>query len=150
MEKKSQNNIFSNSIRSNRFEVGELSNLHGMLPLGQHNRGNPRVAVWVLSTTPNKAINREPRRVATGATAAPTDTDHSTACPGGGSSKKIMAVARTIVPPARSAKRDENHAIDSKYRGKSQDFHSFIAVADPCVTFKFPPPTQEKPRVIAS
>ena len=74
--------------------------------------------------------------MATGATAAPTDTDHSTACPGGGSSKKIMAVAKTIFPPARSVKRDENHAIDPKYSGKSQDFDSCIAVADPCVAFK--------------
>ena len=91
----------------------------------------------MLSTTPNEAINREPLREATGATAAPTDTDHNTACPGGGSPKKIMAVARAIFPPARSAKRDKNHAIDPKYRGKpkSQDFDSSIAVADPCVAF---------------
>ena len=79
---------------------------------------------------------REPQRVATGATTAPTDTDHSTAFPGGDSSKKIMAVASTIFPPARSAKRDENQAIDPKYRGKAQDFESCIAVAVPCVAFK--------------
>ena len=35
-----------------------------------------------------------------------------------------MAVASTIFPPARSAKRDENQAIDPKYRGKYQDFDS--------------------------
>ena len=75
------------------------------------------------------------KTVATGATAAPTDTDYSTAYPDGGSSKKIMAVASTIFPPARSAKRDENQAIDPKHRGKSQDFDSCIAVADPCVAF---------------
>ena len=46
------------------------------------------IAVWALSTTPNEAINREPQRVTTGATTAPTDTDHSTAYPGGGSSNK--------------------------------------------------------------
>ena len=94
------------------------------------------IAVWALSTTPNETINREPHRVATGATAAPTDTDHGTAYPGGGSSKKIMAVAITISPPARSAKRDENQGIDPKHRGKAQDFDSCIAVAVPCVAFK--------------
>ena len=39
--KKSQQALFSNSIGSNRFEVGELFNLHGMFPLGQHPRDNP-------------------------------------------------------------------------------------------------------------
>ena len=87
------------------------------------------IAVWALLTTPNEAINREPHRVATGATAAPTDTDHSTACPVGGSSKKIMAVAIIIFPPARSAKRHESQGIDPKHRGKAQDFESCIAVA---------------------
>ena len=51
------------------------------------------VALWALSATATKAINREPQRVATGATAALTATDHSTAYPAGGASKKIMAVA---------------------------------------------------------
>ena len=77
------------------------------------------IAVWMLSTTPKEAINREPHRVATGATATPTDTDHGTAYPGGGSSKKNMAVASPIFPPARSAKRDENQAIDPKHKGKA-------------------------------
>ena len=64
------------------------------------------IALLAILTIPNEAIDREPPlRVAPGATAAPTDTDHSTAYPGGGSSRKIMAVARTIFPPARSAKR---------------------------------------------
>ena len=85
-----------------------------------------------LSTIPNEAINREPQRVATWATAAPTDTDHRTAYLGG-SSKKIMAVASTVFPPGRSVKRDENQAIDPKYRGKAPDFDSCIAVAVPCV-----------------
>ena len=78
------------------------------------------VAIWALTTTPNEAINRETNRVATGATAAPTGTDHSTAYPGGGSSAKIMAVASTIFLPARSAKRDENQAIDAKQRKSSR------------------------------
>ena len=71
--------------------------------------------------------------MATGATAAPTDTDYSKAVAPG---RKIMAVVSTIFQPARSAKRDENQAIDPKYRGKAQDFDSFIAVAVPCVAFK--------------
>ena len=70
------------------------------------------IDVWALSTTPNKATNREPQRVATGTTAAPTDADHSTAYPGGGSPKKNIAVASTMFPPARSAKRGKNQAID--------------------------------------
>ena len=79
--------LVSNSIGSNRFEVGELSNFARHVPTGPT---SPRqsIAVWALSTIPNEAINREPQRVATGATAAPTDTDHSTAYPGGSSSKK--------------------------------------------------------------
>ena len=62
-----------------------------MFTLGQRPRGNPS-AVRVLSKTKIEAINREPQRVATGATAAPTPTNHSTAYPGGGTSKEIMAV----------------------------------------------------------
>ena len=135
MNNKSQNTLFFNSIGSNRFEAGEVR-----IQLARHVPTGPipprqSIALWALSTIPNEAINRAPLRVATGATAAPTNTDHSTACPGVGSSKQIMAVARTIFPPARSAKRDENHAIDPKYRG-SQDFDSCIAVADPCVAFR--------------
>ena len=132
---KSQKTLLSNSIGSNRFAVGELSKFAWHLPTAST---SPRqsIAVWALSTIPNEAIDRESQRVATGATAAPTDTDRSIAYPGGGSSKKIMAVASTIFPPARSAKRDENQAIDPKYRGKAQDFESCIAVAVPCVAFK--------------
>ena len=135
LKKKSQNTYFP--IRSDRIDSkwGSLSNMHGMFPLGQHPRGNPSL-FGVEWTTTNEAINREPQRVATGATAAPTDTDHSRAYPGGGSSKKIMAVASTIFPPARSAKRDENQAIDPKHRGKAQDLDSCIAVTVPCVAFK--------------
>ena len=119
---------------SNRFEVGEFIQLAWHVPTGTT---SPRqsVAVWALSTT-NEAINREPQRVATGATAAPTDTDDSTAYPGGRSSKQIMVVASTTFPPARSAKRDENQAIDPKHRGKAQDLDSCIAVTVPCVAFK--------------
>ena len=75
--------------------------------------------------------DRELQRVATGVTVAPTVTDHSTAYPGGGPSAKIVVVASTFFPPARSAKRDENQAIDPKFRGKVQDFDSCIAVAVP-------------------
>ena len=87
--------------------------MHGMFPLGQHLRGNPSL-FWALSTIPNEEINREPQRVATETTAAPTDTDHSIAYPGDGSSKKIVSVASTIFRRARSAKRDENQAIEPK------------------------------------
>ena len=79
---------FNFPVRSDRIHLKwELSSLHGIVPTGPT---SPRqsVAVWALSTTPNEAINRRPRRVTTGTTAAPTDTDHSTAYPGGGSSKK--------------------------------------------------------------
>ena len=108
---------------SNRLEVGEFIQLAWHVPTGP---ASPRqsFAVWALSTTPNEAINREPQRVATGASAAPTDTDHSTACPGGGSSKKVMAVGSTIFPSTRSAKRDENQA-----RREPSDRPSFLACA---------------------
>ena len=119
---------FTFQIRSDRidlkFEVGGVFNLLAWhVPTGPT---SPRqsIAVWALSTTTNEAINREPQRVATGATAAPTDTDHSTACPGGGSSKKVMAVGSTIFPSTRSAKRDENQA-----RREPSDRPSFLACA---------------------
>ena len=110
----------------------------GFIQLARHVPTGPTsprqsIALWALFTIPIEAINRELQRVATGATAAPTDTYHSTAYPGGGSSEKIMAVASTIFPPARSAKRDENQAIGPKDSVKSQDVDSCIAVADPCV-----------------
>ena len=63
----------------------------------------------------NLEIHRKPQPVATGTTAAPTDTDRCLAYPGSGYSKKIMAVGSTIFPPARPAKRDENQAIDPKH-----------------------------------
>ena len=47
----------------------------------------------VASMTTTEATTREPRPEATGIIAAPTPTDHSTAYPGGGASKPIMAVA---------------------------------------------------------
>ena len=113
----------------------------GVIQLAWHVPNGPTsprqsTAAWALSTTPAEAINREPQRGATETTAAPTDTDHSTAYPGGDSSIKIMAVASTISPPARSAKRDENQAMDPKHGGKAQDFDSYIAAAVPCVAFK--------------
>ena len=73
--------------------------------------------VWALSAITTEAINRARQRVATGATAALTATDHSTAHPSGGASKKIMTVASTILPPARSAKCHDNQAK----RPKTQD-----------------------------
>ena len=76
--------IFQSDRIESIFEGGEFIQLAWHVPTGPT---SPRqsVAVWALSTTPNEAINREPQRVATGSTAAPTDTDHSTAYPGGGS-----------------------------------------------------------------
>ena len=94
------------------------------------------VAVWALSVTTTEAINREPQRVAVGATAALTATDHSTAYPGRGASKKNMAVASPISPPARSAKCHDNQAKRPKTQRIAQDFDdSCIAVAVPCVAF---------------
>ena len=40
---------------------------------------------------------------------------------------KIMSIASTIFPPARSAKHEENQAIDPQHRRKAQDFDSYIA-----------------------
>ena len=92
------------------------------------------VAVWALSTITTEAINREPHRVATGATAALTATDHSTAYPGGGASKKNMAVSISILPPARSAKGHCNQANRPKTKRIAQDFDDIcISVAVLCV-----------------
>ena len=78
----------------------------------------------------------EPQRVATRTTAALTATDHSTAYPGGGASKTIMAVASPILPPARSAKCHDNQSKRPKTQRIAQDFdYSCIAVAIPCVAF---------------
>ena len=50
------------------------------------------MALYLIAPmTTTEAIKHEPQREATEATAAPTPTDHSTAYPGGGASKKIMA-----------------------------------------------------------
>ena len=73
--------------------------------------------------------------MATGAPAAPTPTGHSTAYPGGGASKKIMAVAIATFQAARSPIHYENRGIDPKHRGYAQDFDSFTAVAVPRVAF---------------
>ena len=107
------------------------------------------VAVWALSTTTTEAINREPRRVATGATAALTATDHSTTYPGGGASKKIMVVASPILPPARSAKCHDNQAKRPKTQRIAQIFNdSCIAVTVTCVAF-FGFSTHPRLRVVA-
>ena len=91
-----------------------------MFTLGQRPRGNPS-AVWALSTTTtDDATNRQPLRMATGAPAAPTPTDHSTAYPGGGVSKKIMEVAIAFIQTARSPKQHENRGIEPKHRGYAQ------------------------------
>ena len=89
-----------------------------------------------LLTTTTEAINREPQRVATGATAALMATDHSAAYHGGGASNKIMAVASPIQPPGRSAKCHDNQAKRPKTQRIAQDLDdSRIAVAFPCGAF---------------
>ena len=91
------------------------------------------VALWASSNTTTEATHREPQRVATGATAALTAT---TPYPGGGASKKIMAVASPILPPTRSGKCHDSYAKRPKAQRISQDFDdSCIAVAVPCVAF---------------
>ena len=67
--------------------MGEFIQLAWHVPTGST---SPRqsIALWALSTIPNEVINRGPQRVVAGATAAPTDTFHSTAYPDGGSSNK--------------------------------------------------------------
>ena len=82
---------------------------YGMSSLGQRPGGNPKRCGHYSATT-NEAINREPQQVATGATAALTVTDNSTAYSGGDASKEYMAVASPILPPARSAKCHHNQA----------------------------------------
>ena len=77
------------------FQFDQIESIRsgGVIQLARHvptGPSSPRqsIAVWALSTIPNEAINREPQRAATGATAAPTDTDHSTACPAVAPQKK--------------------------------------------------------------
>ena len=91
------------------------------------------VALWASSNTTTEATHREPQRVATGATAALTAT---TPYPGGGASKKIMAVASPILPPTRSAHRHDNRTKRPKAQRIAQDFDgSCIAIVVPCVAF---------------
>ena len=73
-------------------------------------------AVWAISTITTEAINREPQRVTTGATAVLTATDHRTAYPGGGASNKIMAVASPILTPARSPNATTSKRSDRKHK----------------------------------
>ena len=76
----------------------------GMSTVGQRPQDNlAPFSIVSLSTT--KAIKRETQRDDTGATAAPTPTNHSTAYPGGGASQQKMAVASLVFQPARSVKR---------------------------------------------
>ena len=72
-----------------------------LLLIRQRTRGNPSL-VWTLSTMTTEAINRKPQRMATGAPATPTPTDHSTAPRA--ASKTIMVVASPSLQPARSPK----------------------------------------------
>ena len=114
-----------------------------------HGTNIPEAVLRCLGTIDDP--KRSGKSLATGTTAAPTDTHHRIAYPAVAPQKKIMAVASTIFPPARSAKRDENQATDPKHSRKAQDFDSCIAVAVPCVAFKgFLRPLKEKLRVIAS
>ena len=76
-------------------------------------------------------------------------TDHSTAYPGGGASKKSWRSQAQFChqldrPSATTSKRS-----DRKHKGINQDFDdSCIAVAVPCVAFfELPPPTQKRLRV---
>ena len=108
------------------------------------------VAVWELSTITTEAINREHQRVATGATATITATDHSTTNPGGGASKNIMAVASPILLPSRSA----NYHDNQSKRPKTQRIAEVIDVElYSCRCFirgvvGLLPPTQERLKVI--
>ena len=70
-----------------RFEVEDFIQLTWHVLTGPTSHGQFR-PVWALSTTTTEAINREPQRVATGATAALTATDHTTEYPGGSASKQ--------------------------------------------------------------
>ena len=77
---------------TSQFDLIESIWSGGVIQLARHvptGFKSPRqsIVLWALSTIPNEAINRAPLRVATGATAAATDTGHCTAYSGGGSSK---------------------------------------------------------------
>ena len=98
-----------------------------MFTLGRRPRGNPS-AVWALSTITTDAINRKPPRMATGAPAAPTPTDHSTANPGGGASKKKHGGRNWQLFKQHdrpNSTRKQNPGIDQKqHRGYAHDFDS--------------------------
>ena len=109
-------------------------------------------AVLALSTITTEAINREPQQVATGATAALTATDHSTAYPGGGASKKKHGSRKPNVAtsaigqvPRQPGEATEITKDSSRLR---RELHRRR-----CSTrgvFGLSPPTQERRRVIAS
>ena len=103
----------------------------------------------VASITTTEAMKHEHQREATGATSAPKPTVHSTAYPGGGTSKNTMSVASSISQPARSVRRHENRVMDPKHGGYSQDLDGCIGVAVRGVLGLLPP-TQETLGVIAS
>ena len=71
----------------------------------------------------------------TGAPAAPTPTDHSTAYLGGCASKKKMAAVIAVFQTTRSPKQLENRGIDPKHGGYAPDIDSYTAVAVPRVAF---------------
>ena len=105
-----------------------------MFTLGQRPRGSPST-VSTLSTTATEAINRELQRVATWAPAAPTSTDHSTAHPGAGASKQIVAVATkpNFSTSSSIAQKAREPRDRPKAQGYDQDFDSCTAVAVPHV-----------------
>ena len=65
--------------------------------------------------------------------------DHSTAYPGGGAKKNIIAVTSPILPPSRSAKSHDKQTKRPKAQRMAQNFDdSCIVVAVPCVAFLSP------------
>ena len=91
---------------------------------------------WLIaSMATTEVVTREPQREATGTTAVPMPTDHSTSYPGGGASKTIMAVAIPTFQPARCAKLHENQVIGPKNGGHARDLDSCITVAVPPMAF---------------
>ena len=89
------------------------------------------VAVWALSMITTEATNREPQRVVTGATAAITATDHITAYPGGGASKKNHDGRKPIFA---TRLRQPSEATENTELARDFDDRC-IAVAVPCAAF---------------
>ena len=99
-------------VRLDRIDLKRerLFNLRGMFPLGRH---------------PLRCLG----------TAAPTDTAHSTAYPGRGSSKTNGVHKHNFSTSSISQARREP-GDRSKHRKEAQDFDGCIAVAVPCVAFR--------------